>query len=299
MIRTSAQTQNPVWFYAFALGPVIIWAINMVVTRYAASVIEPISISFWRLSLAWLLLTPFLGKILYQHRQQLQKNIMPCAVLASLGMVSYQCLSYWAAQSTTATNMSMINALIPIFTIFVSLLLLAVRPNRYAIAGSVLSLCGLIFFIGHGSFAVLWQGTWQLGDGLMLIAVLAYALYGVLIRYWQMDLPLLLSVWLQISLAIIMHIPLIWLLGLQMLDQQNIWPVVYAAILPSIAAPFLWMKAMQTIGPNQATMFTHLGPILTAVIAYIYLDEQWYFYHTVGAALAILGVVLAQKKSSI
>lgn len=294
--KTVITTVHPLWFYGFALGPVLIWAVNMVVTRYAAGVIEPVSISFWRLLIALLLLSAFLWLKIYQHATLLKQSMLPCAVLASLGMVGYQCLSYWAAHSTTATNMSMINALIPIFTILISMFLLAEKPSLYAICGSILSLFGLLFFIAKGSLSMLWQGGWHLGDGLMLIAVAAYALYGVLVRYWNLNLPILLSVWLQTLFAIILHLPLLAFFGLQPLDSNNFLPVLYAALLPSILAPLLWMQAMQTIGPNRASIFTHLGPIITAWIAYFYLNEQWFYYHTIGAILAMLGVMLSQRQ---
>lgn len=46
------------------------------------------------------------------------------AVLSAFGMVLYQGLAYTAAHYTSATNMGIVNAFIPIFTIFVSLAIL-------------------------------------------------------------------------------------------------------------------------------------------------------------------------------
>lgn len=40
----------------------------------------------------------------------------------------------------------------------------------------------------------------------------------------------------------------------------------------------------------------NLMPIFTAVMAYFWLAEQWSIYHSIGTALAIAGVLLAQKK---
>ncbi len=62
------------------------------------------------------------------------------AVLSAFGMVLYQAI-YTAAHYTSATNMGIVNAFIPIFTIFVSLAILKDVPNRFAVFGSILSFC--------------------------------------------------------------------------------------------------------------------------------------------------------------
>jgi drug/metabolite transporter (DMT)-like permease len=298
MTTQQAHSHNTsLWLYSFPLIPVLIWALNMVVTRYAANVIEPVSISFWRLLIALVVIAPFVFKAVLQQKQQVLANMGKLTVLASLSMLIYQCLSYWAGHSTTATNMSIINAFIPISTIFVSLIILAEKPSKYGVLGSLISILGLLFLISQGKPSGLLSGGFHFGDGLMIIAVISYALYGVLIRAWQLPISLGVSLFAQIVLALLLHLPLLMIFGLQSLDQQNIATVMYAALLPSIVAPFMWMKAMQTLGPNRSSMFTNLGPILTAIVAYIYLGEQWMYYHTIGTIMAISGVILAQKKN--
>ncbi len=284
------------WVYSFPLIPVMIWAINMAVTRYAAQVIEPVSISFWRLVIALLVITPLVLPSVIRQRQQIWQHIGQLSVLAALAMVGYQCLSYWAGHTTTATNMSIINAFIPIFTIFVSLVILSERPTRYGIVGACISIAGLLLLISKGTLSQLWSGGVYFGDALMVIAVIAYAFYGVLLRYWQLPITLGASLFAQTALAIVLHLPLLMYLGLQDLTRQNLAPVLYAALLASIVAPFMWMKAMQTLGPNRSSMFTNLGPIMTAVVAYIYLNEQWMYYHTIGTVMTMIGVIVAQKK---
>ena len=295
-MRLSASHHHSFWIYSFPLVPVLIWAVNMVVTRYAAHVIEPVSISFWRLVIALLVMTPFVLKAVRQQKSQVWAHIGKLTILATLAMLIYQCLSYWAGHSTTATNMSIINAFIPIFTIFVSLIILAEKPSKYAILGSIISISGLLFLISQGHISRLLQGGLHFGDGLMVIAVVSYALYGVLLRHWQLPISLGVNLFAQTVLAIVLHVPLLLWFCLQTLDQHNLAPVLYAGLLASIVAPFMWMKAMQTLGPNRSSMFTNLGPILTAIVAYLYLGEQWMYYHTIGTMMAIAGVILAQKK---
>ena len=297
MTRSNNASANSLRLYSYAIIPVLIWSINMAVTKYSASVIEPVSISFWRLFIALLLIAPFVLPTVRVQWYQIRQHWMKLLVLGFLAMTIYQCLSYWAGHSTTATNMSIINAFTPIFTILVSLIVLSEKPSRYGVLGSFISLVGLFYLIGQGSLLGLFKGSFYLGDGLMIIAVLAYALYGVLLRHWQLPISLGLSLFVQTALALFMHIPLLMYFGLDALTEANISPILYVALLPSIVAPFLWMKAMQTLGPNRSSIFTNLGPVITAVIAYFYLGEQWVLYHTIGTAMVITGVILAQRKA--
>jgi drug/metabolite transporter (DMT)-like permease len=73
----------------------------------------------------------------------------------------------------------------------------------------------------------------------MVLAVLAYALYGVLLRHWQLPLSVSSSLFAQITLALFMHIPLLLGFGLQSINLHNLLPVLYAALLPSIVAPVM------------------------------------------------------------
>jgi drug/metabolite transporter (DMT)-like permease len=212
-------------------------------------------------------------------------------------MVLYQGLAYTAAHYTTATNMGLINAFIPVFTILVSFFILKDIPNRFAIMGSILSFCGLIYVMAQGNLSALWQSGAHWGDLLMVVAVFFYAFYGVFLKKWQLKIPLLISLYIQIAFALIYHLPFIAWLGLDSLNTANLSSVLYAGIFPSLIAPFVWMLAVQQIGPNRTSIFMNLMPVFTAIIASLWLAESWTIYHTLGGVLILTGVVMAQKKT--
>ena len=47
------------WAYALPMIAVLIWSLNITVTRYVAEFISPISISFYRWLIAFVLMSPF------------------------------------------------------------------------------------------------------------------------------------------------------------------------------------------------------------------------------------------------
>src|SRR5690606_21916127 len=174
----------------FPLLAALIWSLNMVVTKLAAAVIAPATIGFYRWVLAALVLTPFVLPRVLRQRHAIVPHLGRLAVLGALGMAVYQGLTYVAAATTTATNMGIITAMVPLLTIALGCLLLRERPAATALLGGALSLAGLGVLLGEGDPARLLAVGGSPGDALMGLAALAYALYGVLLRRWSLPIGL-------------------------------------------------------------------------------------------------------------
>lgn len=286
------------WAFLLPLIAVLIWSMNIAVTRYAVDLIEPASISFYRWLIAFIVLTPFMLFKVWAQRALVRRHLGQLAILSAFGMVLYQGLSYTAAHYTTATNMGIVNAFIPVFTIFVSMLILKDIPNRFAIVGSIISFLGLLYILGKGDFTTLLNMGGHSGDLLMVVAVFFYAFYGVFLKKWQLKIPLLISLYVQIGFALLYHIPFLMYFGLDAINARNAPSLLYAGIFPSLLAPLLWMLAVQHIGPNRTSIFMNLMPVFTAIIASLWLAEQWTLFHTIGGMMVLVGIVMAQKKNA-
>lgn len=300
MSGVSKQMQQTKWLKLAVLLPLIavfIWSLNIAVTRYVVDYISPVSISFYRWLVAFVVLTPVMLPKVWQQRQLVVLHWKQFAVLSAFGMLLYQGLAYSAAHYTTATNMGIINAFIPVFTIFVSIIILKEIPNRFAILGSLLSFMGLIYVIAQGNLATLLHLGGHWGDLLMVIAVFFYAFYGVFLKKWQLKVPLMISLYVQIGFSLIYHLPFVWWLGIDPLNMQNSASVFYAGLFASLIAPWVWMLAVQRLGPNRTSIFMNLMPIFTAILAYFWLDEAWTIQHSIGGIIIIAGIAMAQMKS--
>ena len=96
----------------FSPFAVLIWSVNAIVSKLSAGAIDPAAISFYRWLLALLALTPFVLPAVWRNRREVAKALWKLLVLGLLGMVLYQCLTYYAAHSVTALFMGILNALI-------------------------------------------------------------------------------------------------------------------------------------------------------------------------------------------
>ncbi len=286
------------WAVCLPIIAVLIWSMNIAVTRYVTDYISPVSISFYRWAVAFIILTPLMLPKVWKERQLIRQHLGQFAVLSAFGMALYQGLAYSAAHYTTATNMGIINAFIPVFTIFVSIMILKEIPSRFAVIGSFISFFGLLYVIGQGNLSNLARLGGHWGDLLMVLAVFFYAFYGVFLKKWQLKVPLLISLYVQIGFTLLYHLPFVLYLGIDPINQDNVASVLYAGAFPSLVAPLLWMIAVQYLGPNRTSIFMNLMPVFTAIIAYFWLHEAWTIYHTIGGVVILVGIVMAQKKSN-
>ncbi|MEE4373829.1 DMT family transporter [Pseudomonas alliivorans] len=281
--------------YAFPLLTIFIWSVNTVITKAASEVIFPSEIGFYRWLLAGLLFTPFMLLPVWRNRAAIRPLLGKIAVLGALGMAVYQSLAYFAAGMTTATNMGIIQSLVPVMALGLSIACLGTRLTWGALLGAVISFAGVIVVVAAGNLTGLIEQGMNRGDAIVLFAAAAYALYSMLLKKWQLRLPPLHLLYMQILVAIVVLFPLFILSPRTGLNASNIPLVLYAAIPTSMLAPWLWMTSIMRLGPSRTTLFFNLMPIATALIAAVALGEQLALYHLYGGALTLCGVILAER----
>jgi drug/metabolite transporter (DMT)-like permease len=278
------------------LWTVLIWSGNVIVTEAAFGVISPSSISFYRWLIAFVLLIPFVGKGAWQNRAILCRHWLKLAALGALGMVIYQSLAYEAAKTTTAVNMGVMLALMPLMSAFLASLLVGERLSVARLSGGAVSLVGLVYLTSHGQPATLLSGGFHVGDGLMLVAIAANSLYGVLLKRWAIPLSMWQQLFWQIGFATLLLLP-IWLMGpISPITAANLPLVLYAAIPTSLIAPLYWMMGIQRLGAARTALFINLVPMIVAVLAWAILGEQLHAYHAIGGGLALLGVGIGLRQ---
>ena len=281
--------------FAYPLLAIFIWAGNTVITKMSAGAIFPAEIGFYRWLLAGLLFTPFMLKQVVQHWPLIRPNLGKIFVLGVLGMAVYQSLAYFAASLTSATNMGIILSLMPLMSLAMAIISLGQRLTAGALAGALLSFAGVLVVVSSGSLATLLEHGVNLGDAMMLIATLAYAVYSTLLKKWQLRLPPLVLLYLQILVAVVVLFPLFVASPKTGLTLHNVPLVLYACLLASMVAPLAWMQAVLRLGPSRTTLFFNLLPLITALIAAVVLHEELALYHLVGGALTLGGVIVCER----
>ncbi|MGE4407383.1 DMT family transporter [Pseudomonas sp.] len=283
------------------LVAVLCWSGNALVARAFYDDIPPLGLSFWRWVLATSLLLPFVARGIWAHRATLRAAGWRLPVVAALGIASYNSLLYTAAQSTEAINLTLVNTCLPLATFIGAGFLLGEWPSRRAWYGMAVAACGLLYLISRGDWATLAGLAFQRGDLIMLLAVLAWALYTLLLRRWAGYLtvpPLVL-----LGTLMLLGVPLIlpfYLLELSHVggfepSAGNLAAIAYTAVFASLVAYLGWNHGVKIVGAGRAAMAMYLMPVFTALLGWLLLGEALRAFHWVGGALIFSGLLLATR----
>lgn len=280
----------------FPFIAMVLWAGNVIVSRLSAHSIGPQAITFYRLLLAVALLTLFLARPAWHNRSVIWSCFGQLAILGFLAMCLFQSLSYLAAETTTATNMAVFTALTPLLTVGLSAALLGEEPTTGMVGGGLLSFAGLIYLVSGGDFFALARDGVHPGDALMLVAAFVYALYGVLLKRWNLPITGWQSTYVQALCALAIMFPafLATPVSMRQINTETLPLIVYAGAMASVVLPYLWIQGVQKLGPSRCAVFMNLLPVFTAAGAIVVLGEPVKSFHIIGGGLALAGVACAQ-----
>jgi drug/metabolite transporter (DMT)-like permease len=288
--------------------PPLLWAGNAVVGRMMAGSVPPLLLNAMRWALVLVLLLPLAWRLL--ARPTLLRHWGYLALTGILGMGCYNALQYQALRSSTALNVTLITASMPVWMLAVGALFYRVPPTRPQLWGALLSLLGVACVITHGQPARLAQLHFLPGDLLMLLAILSWALYS-----WMLARP-------PASLqgehkpawnwAETMMSQLVFGLlfagssaGLEQLWTEQalhwgpglLWALAYVAIGPSLIAYRCWGQGVAEAGPATAAFFVNLTPLFAALMSAALLGEWPAWYHGLAFALIAAGIMVSARRS--
>jgi drug/metabolite transporter (DMT)-like permease len=270
--------------------------------------ISPVTLSAVRWGLAALILLP-LGWRVFKPSSALWQNKGRFLVLGLLGVGSYNVLLYLALQTSTAINVTLIGASMPIWMLFIGATFYQVRPTLLQLVGAIVSLVGVTVVLTRGDPASLLSMQVVMGDLLIMLATILWAFYSWMIsrpgqsteRQWP---------WAEFLMAQVM-IGFMWTMlfdgveiatGYAFIDL-NYWTgslILFVAIGPSLIAYRCWGLGVNGAGPTVAAFFANLIPLFTALLSAAILGDPPQLFHGLAFALIVIGILVsstAQKRN--
>jgi len=163
-----------------------------------------------------------------------------------------------------------------------------------AIIGIPVALVGIVRVAGPGLWSV-GPSVW-LGDMMFAAASISYALYTVLLRRWQVP-PLTAAAVINVLSAGIWLPVYAVLSDLQSLTAvpfgEIIGQAVFQGVFTSVAALFLYVRAVHVLGASQTSFFFVLVPVFGTLLASIVLDERVSAVQGAGIAAVAVAMMLA------
>ncbi|MEZ2333400.1 DMT family transporter [Mesorhizobium sp. RCC_202] len=287
--------------YLMLLSTMLLWGGNSVAGKLAVGHVSPMTLVFLRWVMAVLILLPIGWRALREDWPQLRKHWRLVAALGACGFTFFNVIFYTALNYTTAINVSIEQAAIPIVIILANFVLFRLRVRPLQIVGVALTVIGVALTASHGDLGQLLKLQLNFGDAIMLVAVLCYSLYSVGLRLkpairWQ-SLMLALSI-----AALLISVPFfVWeiVAGRVVVPDAPGWALtLYTALGASVISQILYIKGNELIGANRAGLFINLVPIFGTLLSVLIIGEQFHLYQALALALVLGGIGLAEYSGS-
>jgi drug/metabolite transporter (DMT)-like permease len=261
---------------------------------------DPISLNFWRWTVALAVLLPFGLRAIAGKGAVIRQHWPILALLALLSVPLFQTMVYQGLRTTTTINAVLMNSSAPAFTIAWAWLIDRERATARQIAGMLISLAGIVIIMTGGEPARLIELELHSGDAWIIASIAAWALYSVLLKRRP------------VALGGVAFLFVITLMGVAMLapffiahtvivpprapSLEAVLAVLYVGIAASVVAFIFWNRGVAIVGANAAGFTLHLLPAFGALLAIIFLGEAFRAFHAVGIVTILAGVLLATWK---
>jgi len=277
------------------------WAGNAIVGRLAAGHIPPITLSFLRWFLAFLILLPIAWQHLMRDRAAIRSSIGIMLIISVAWIGAFNTLQYWALEYTQALNVLLLQSAGPLVVAVWSLVLLGVRLTWAQAAGVVLSLTGVLVILLHGDLSTLSSIEFNKGDVIFIVALVIFGFYSVMTLKRPAIHGLSFAAFTFGGGALCLFPLLVWELAtrpVMAINTANLLSLFYVAVFPSTVAYLCYNRGVQLIGANRAAPFFHVVPLFGSVMAMAFLGERPQPFHVIGFALVLTGVFVAARRAS-
>ena len=300
MSRAKDQFKAGLPYILLMIAP-LCWAGNIVLARGVIEIIPPVSLAFWRWTIAFIILLPLVWKFAKQDWGLMITHWKIMIFLSLTGISLFNVLLYTAVHTTTAINGALIQTVMPAAIILISVMLFNDKINRIQATGVSLCAIGTALVVLHGKFSNFLSLSFKQGDLLMIIAVIFYALYSACLRKRPNIHPLSFLVYTFGIGALFLSPFYIWemaYIDAGELNKNFVFSILYVAIFPSIVGYFCWNKGIEMIGANRGGLFINLIPVFASLMAIVWLNESLMLFHVVGMGLIFMGMILFNRYST-
>ena len=283
----------------------LFWGGNAVAGKFLAGSLPPVTISFTRLAIGVLIMSPVIFRLFKNERAALKEHFKLLLFLAVTGVIGFNLLIYWAVNYTTAINATLLNSTSPLFIFLLSALLIGEKMELKYWISLVISMLGVLVVITHGSVERMLALQFNIGDLIMVLAVILWALYSIYIKKISGKLPSLAIFGFTLTIGFLLMIPAV-AIELSMVAVGTVglpeWTaLLYIGIFPSLCSFLLWNRGVAMIGPSKASISLNLIPVFGTLFAFFVLGEVIALPQIIGGCLVFVGVFITSfsKKKTV
>ncbi|HHY21696.1 MAG TPA: DMT family transporter [Bacilli bacterium] len=270
------------------------WGMNVIALKVLVTSFPPIMLTAFRVFIAGVLVTVV---VLFKNEiRRLTRREWGYLLLSSLfGIIGHHIFLTYGLVNTTASNSSIILALLPLTTALLARVLLGEQLSRSRFLGIILGFIGVMFIVLQGELQL---GKQALGDFYIFLCMLFQGLSFITIKNLSNTLN---SRQLTAMMLIIGSIAMFFIslfveaspLQAMMSGTSFAWLLLIgSAVLATAVGQMIYNRSIHQLGASEAAVFINLAPFFGLIGSVVFLGEEISWKQMAGFIFIVIGVIL-------
>jgi drug/metabolite transporter (DMT)-like permease len=270
------------------------WGGTYVASKYALAYVGPFTLVLARYALALSIFVPLL--LLRGPDPRVRGSLRLIALASFIGLGVSSWAQFFGTALSTAHAGALITSSAPAFMVIFAALVLGERVTSQKIIALVVASVGVVTVVGPSDMGA-GPGA-VVGDILLVIAGITWALYSVLIRKLTLRIANVTVTGYVTIIGAAAGLPL----GIPDLVRTGVptpavWlSILYIGLISTALAYYLWNKGLELMEAGNASIFFFAQPLTGTFFAWLLLGEKLNVGFFIGGALILIGVAIASVR---
>lgn len=282
---------------------VLMWGLSWPTARVVALAMPPLAASAWRFTLAAFLLLAWLRWQLGGWPHLSRRQWLGLASAGAVGVFAYSAFFMFALQRVPASRAALVITINPVFTTLLAAWWFKERFNRLVGAGLALAVAGAATVLTQGAPWKVLAGDMGTGEWLLLGCIATWSAYSLMGKRLMAGIDSLTATAVTAAVGCV----LLWpaaiafeggpqvLAALDGLSAAAWLSFLFLAIGSTVLAYAWFYRGIEVLGAGVASSYISLVPVLGVASSVLLLGERLDASLWLGGALAIAGVVVANR----
>lgn len=283
--------------HALACMTILIWGTTFISTKVLLRDITPLQILFTRFMIGYLALWAVCPRLTKIRRKKEELYFLAAGLC---GVTLYFLMENIALTYTQASNVGIIVAVSPFFTMFFGIWLLKQRrPGVRFFVGFLIAMTGILCISLEGSQRLQLNPK---GDLLALGAAAVWALYSTITKkissFGYTTIPMTRRIFFY---GLLCMLPVVLFSGMKLpaveqLTMVNIANILFLGLGASALCFVSWNSAVRILGTVQTSVYIYAVPVVTTLASVWILKETVTVIGIAGIVMILSGLLMSQNE---
>jgi drug/metabolite transporter (DMT)-like permease len=287
-------------------GMTLLWGLSWPAGRAIAQSLPLLSSSAWRFSLAALVLLSWSRWALGAWPSLSWRQWAGLAAAGAVGVFGYTLFFMYGMHRVEASRAAVVVTTNPVFVTLAAAWLFGEPFNRRIGLGLALAVLGAATVMTHGQPWTLLTGSVGAGEWLLVGCILSWAAYSLMAKRLMVGVDSLTATAMSAAVgcallwaaAVVVEGPAVAFESLPAITPEQTGLLLFMALGPTVLSYVWFFRGISALGAGVSSSYISLVPVVGVSSAVLLLGEPLEWSLAVGAAMALSGVVMANRARS-